>query len=101
MRRYIARLLVLMLPVLAAIPAADLPGTLRAIRAADGKTLWETTNALSAGAVSLDTPVEALRTVFDADKVAVVLERGAVIGIVSKIDVIDFLTRDGANRRPA
>ena len=53
------------------------------------------------GAVTLDTPVEALRAVFDADKVAVVLERGAVVGIVSKIDVIDFLTRDGAARRPS
>ena len=53
------------------------------------------------GAVTLDTPVEALRAVFDADKVAVVLERGVAVGIVSKIDVIDFLTRDGANRRPA
>ena len=53
------------------------------------------------GAVTLDTPVEGLRAVFDADKVAVVLERGAVIGIVSKIDVIDFLTRDGAARRPS
>jgi cystathionine beta-synthase len=53
------------------------------------------------GAVTLDTPVEGLRAVFDADKVAVVLERGAVVGIVSKIDVIDFLTRDGAARRPS
>lgn len=60
-------------------------------------------NAMAAveGAVTLETPVEALRAVFDADKVAVVLERGAVVGIVSKIDVIDFLTRDGAHRRPS
>lgn len=45
------------------------------------------------GVVSLDTPVDALRRVFDEDNVAVVVERGVAVGIVSKIDVIDFLTR--------
>lgn len=53
------------------------------------------------GTVSPDTPVAALRAVFDADRVAVVVERGAVTGVVSKIDWIDFLTRDGATRRPS
>jgi cystathionine beta-synthase len=51
------------------------------------------------GVVGLDTPIEALPRVFDEDKVAVVLDRGAVVGIVAKIDVIEFLTRD-ATRRP-
>jgi cystathionine beta-synthase len=45
------------------------------------------------GVVSLDTPVEALQRVFAEDKVAVVLEKQALVGIVSKIDVIDFLSR--------
>jgi cystathionine beta-synthase len=45
------------------------------------------------GAVSLDTPLEALRAVFDEGNVAVVVDRDAIVGIVSKIDVIDFLTR--------
>lgn len=53
------------------------------------------------GGVALDTPVDALRGVLDADRVAVVLDRGAVVGIVSKIDLIDFLTRDTVARRPS
>jgi outer membrane protein assembly factor BamB len=41
---------------------ADLPGTLRAIRATDGKTLWETTTATPSDASSLD-PMVGLRYV--------------------------------------
>lgn len=41
---------------------ADLPGTLRAIRASDGKALWETSTATSTAAASLD-PMAGLRFV--------------------------------------
>jgi cystathionine beta-synthase len=43
------------------------------------------------GEVSLDTPVAALRDIFNQDNVAVVKEGARVVGIVTKIDLIDFL----------
>ena len=43
------------------------------------------------GEVSLDTPVAALRDIFNQDNVAVVKEGSRIVGIVTKIDLIDFL----------
>ena len=48
------------------------------------------------GLVSLDTPLDALRRVFAEDRVALVQEGGALVGIVTKIDVIDALGRRSA-----
>jgi cystathionine beta-synthase len=43
------------------------------------------------GVVSVDTPVSRLRDIFNDDNVAVVKEGERVAGIVTKIDLIDFL----------
>jgi cystathionine beta-synthase len=43
------------------------------------------------GTIALDTPLTWLRQVFDENNVAVVLERERVVGIITKIDLIDFL----------
>jgi cystathionine beta-synthase len=43
------------------------------------------------GVVSLDTPVAKLRDIFNDDNVAVVKEGDRVTGILTKIDLIDFL----------
>lgn len=43
------------------------------------------------GQVGLDDPLTRVQTVFDSHNVAVVVERGAVVGIISKIDVVQFL----------
>jgi cystathionine beta-synthase len=43
--------------------------------------------------VSLDTKVELLQGVLADAKVAIVTEREEVVGIVTKIDLIDFLAR--------
>ena len=43
------------------------------------------------GVVSIDTPVARLRDIFNDDNVAVVKEGERVTGIVTKIDLIDFL----------
>jgi len=43
------------------------------------------------GVVSLDTPVSRLRDIFNDDNVAVVREGDKVTGVVTKIDLIDFL----------
>jgi cystathionine beta-synthase len=43
--------------------------------------------------VSLDTKVELLQSVLADAKVAIVTEREEVMGIVTKIDLIDFLAR--------
>jgi len=48
------------------------------------------------GLVTLDTPLDALRKVFAEDRVALVQEGGALVGIVTKIDVIDALGRRSA-----
>lgn len=45
------------------------------------------------GVVALSTPLSALTALFEAGNVGVVVEGKAVVGIVSKIDVIDFLAR--------
>jgi cystathionine beta-synthase len=45
------------------------------------------------GVVSRETPVRKLSDVFGDGRVAVVLEDSRVVGIVTKIDVIDFLSR--------
>ncbi len=41
--------------------------------------------------MSLETPIAALRDIFNQDNVAVVKEGARVVGIVTKIDLIDFL----------
>ena len=43
------------------------------------------------GAVSLDTPVARLREIFNDDNVAVVREGDRITGLLTKIDLIDFL----------
>jgi cystathionine beta-synthase len=43
------------------------------------------------GVVSLDTPITKLRDIFNDDNVAVVKEGDRVTGVVTKIDLIDFL----------
>jgi cystathionine beta-synthase len=43
------------------------------------------------GVVALDTPIARLRDIFNDDNVAVVKEGDRVTGIVTKIDLIDFL----------
>jgi cystathionine beta-synthase len=43
------------------------------------------------GMVGPDTPLSKLREIFNDDNVAVVREGEAVIGILTKIDLIDFL----------
>jgi cystathionine beta-synthase len=43
------------------------------------------------GQVALDDPLTAVQSVFDAHNVAVVVEGGKVVGIISKIDVVQFL----------
>ncbi|MBI5067757.1 MAG: pyridoxal-phosphate dependent enzyme [Deltaproteobacteria bacterium] len=56
--------------------------------------LSETVDALVQplqGVVSLDTPVGKLRDIFNDDNVAVVKEGDRVTGVVTKIDLIDFL----------
>jgi cystathionine beta-synthase len=45
------------------------------------------------GVVSLDTPLAHLTEGFSKGNVGVVVEKGAIVGIVSKIDVIDFLAK--------
>jgi cystathionine beta-synthase len=45
------------------------------------------------GVVALDTPLARLTDGFAQGHVGVVVEKGRVVGIVSKIDVIDFLAR--------
>ena len=43
------------------------------------------------GVVALDTPIARLRDIFNDDNVAVVKEGEKVTGIVTKIDLIEFL----------
>jgi len=43
------------------------------------------------GMVRLDDPLSKVQRVFDADNVAVVVEDKQVVGIISKIDVVEFL----------
>ncbi len=43
------------------------------------------------GEVSLDDPLTKVQRIFDEDNVAVVIEGGRVAGIISKIDVVEFL----------
>jgi cystathionine beta-synthase len=51
--------------------------------------------------VSLDTKIELLQGVLADAKVAIVTEREAVVGIVTKIDLIDFLARHATPAIPA
>ena len=43
------------------------------------------------GQVALDDPLSKVQRVFDEDNIAVVLDGGQVTGIISKIDVVEFL----------
>ena len=62
------------------------------------KTLDSTVGELVEGdyaTVTPDTKIELLQGVLSDAKVALVLESDDVVGIVTKIDLIDFLTRSG------
>ena len=43
------------------------------------------------GQVAPDDPLTRVQSVFDDQNVAVVVEKGNIIGIISKIDVVQFL----------
>ena len=43
------------------------------------------------GQVGVDDPLTRVQEVFDQNNVAVVIERGAVTGVITKIDVVEFL----------
>ena len=43
------------------------------------------------GQVSLDDPLSKVQRVFDENNTAVVVEKGGIIGIIGKIDVVRFL----------
>ncbi len=45
------------------------------------------------GEVHLDDPLTKVQNVFDANNVAVVMDEGDIIGIISKIDVVEFLAQ--------
>jgi cystathionine beta-synthase len=45
------------------------------------------------GVVGLDTELDALHPIFDADDVAVVMDDGRVAGIVTKMDLIDYMAQ--------
>ncbi len=45
------------------------------------------------GTVGLDTPLVRLKEILETDRVAVIVDQKKAVGIVSKIDVIDFLAR--------
>lgn len=70
----------------------DLLNTLLERRASTKDPIDEFVQPLE-GVVSRDTPVRKLSDVFADGRVAVVLEDSRVVGIVTKIDVIDFLSR--------
>ena len=46
-----------------------------------------------ASTVTADAPISRLKEIFSKGKIAVVVEGGKVVGIVTKIDMIDFLAR--------
>ena len=43
------------------------------------------------GQVTLDDPLSRVQDIFDRDNVAVVVEENRIIGVISKIDVVEFL----------
>ena len=45
-----------------------------------------------AGMVSIDDPLSKVQAVFDENNVAIVMDNESVIGLISKIDVVEFLT---------
>jgi len=45
------------------------------------------------GVVSVETELEALHAIFDADDVAVVMDGGTLVGIVTKFDLIDYMAQ--------
>ncbi len=45
------------------------------------------------GEVHLDDPLTRVQSVFDEHNVAVVMDEGAIIGIISKIDVVEYLAQ--------
>ena len=51
--------------------------------------------------VTPDTKIELLQNVLADAKVAIVIERERIVGIVTKIDLIDFLAKHGARKKPA
>jgi cystathionine beta-synthase len=47
------------------------------------------------GQVSLDDPLAKVQRIFDENNVAVVVEDGGIVGVITKIDVIEFLAERG------
>ena len=43
------------------------------------------------GQVHVDDPITAVQAVFDDENVAMVVENGKVTGVITKIDVVEFL----------
>jgi cystathionine beta-synthase len=43
------------------------------------------------GQVTLDDPLSTVQRIFDEDNIAIVLDNGQITGIISKIDVVEFL----------
>ena len=46
------------------------------------------------GVVSIETPVLRLNEIFNADNVAVVMEQDKVIAVITKIDLISYLSKN-------
>lgn len=67
------------------------------------KTLNSTIGDLVEGdyaTVTPDTKIELLQGVMADAKVVIVMERDEVVGIITKIDLIDFLAKEGSTRAP-
>jgi cystathionine beta-synthase len=47
------------------------------------------------GRVGLDDPLSAVQAIFDRENVAIVVESGEVVGVISKIDVVEYLAARG------
>ena len=43
------------------------------------------------GLVSMEDSLSKVHRIFDSDNIAVVIEDGSVIGVISKIDIVEFL----------
>lgn len=72
------------------IHEVDLLQSLVSGQCTPGDSVMKAAKALQ-GQVSLDDPLTRVQTIFDDENVAVVVTDGAVKGIISKIDVVEFL----------
>ncbi|MEE8130278.1 MAG: CBS domain-containing protein, partial [Vicinamibacterales bacterium] len=43
------------------------------------------------GQVSLEDPLSKVQEIFDHDNIAVVIQHGDIVGVISKIDIVEFL----------